>query len=135
MTATVSILVARHDGALKIPKAALRFQPKLSDEERQELEKYLRARQDGGTRDGTTVGSEAQRKRWQGMPKVWILTPEGFLRPVTVRLGISDDQFTELLDGGLREGQDLVTGIIDGDGRGSGASRRSNAARLPRLRF
>ncbi len=66
MTATVSILVARRDQVLKIPKAALRFQPKLSEEERDEIEASLRERRDGGSRDGAAPVSEAQRKRWQG---------------------------------------------------------------------
>ncbi|HEX9871805.1 MAG TPA: efflux RND transporter periplasmic adaptor subunit [Candidatus Tectomicrobia bacterium] len=135
MTATVSILVARRDQVLKIPKAALRFQPKLSEEERDEIDAYLRHRREGGSRDGAVPVSEAQRKRWLGMPKVWFLTPEGFLRPVQVRLGISDDQFTELIDDGLQEGQALVTGVVDGDGRGGTTSRPSNTSGPPRLRF
>jgi len=136
MTATVSILIAQRDQALKIPKAALRFQPKLSEEEREEIEKYVRDRRDGGSRDGAAPVPEAQGKRWQSTPKVWILTPDGFLRPVAVRLGISDDQFTELIGDGLQEGQELVTGVMDKDGRGGGgASRRSTTSGPPRLRF
>jgi HlyD family secretion protein len=134
MTATVSILVAQRDQALKIPKAALRFQPKLSEEEREALEKSFRERRGGASRDGATPVSGAQPKRWQSMPKVWILTPEGFLRPVVVRLGISDDQFTELMGDGLQEGQELVTGVMTQDGRGGGVSRPSSS-RPPRLRF
>jgi HlyD family secretion protein len=135
MTATVSILVARRDQALKIPKAALRFQPKLSEREREDLEKYVRERQDKRARDGATPVAESQRRRWQAMPKVWTLTPEGFVRPITVRLGISDDHFTELLGDGLQEGQELVTGMIDQDGGGGGASRPSTTSAPPRLRF
>jgi HlyD family secretion protein len=134
MTATVSILVARRDQALKIPKAALRFQPKLSEREREDLEKYVRERQDKRSRDGATPVAESQRRRWQAMPKVWMLTPEGFVRPITVRLGISDDHFTELLGDGLQEGQELVTGMMDQDG-GGGASRPSTTSAPPRLRF
>ena len=37
MTATVSILVAQRDKVLKIPKAALRFQPKLTPQEREQF--------------------------------------------------------------------------------------------------
>jgi HlyD family secretion protein len=135
MTATVSILVARRDQVLKIPKAALRFQPKLSEEEREELEKYFRKRRDGGSPDGAAPVSDVQRKRWQGLPKVWVLTPEGFLRPIAVHLGISDDQFTEATGDSLQEGQALVTGMMDGEGRGSGSSRPSTASGSPRWRF
>lgn len=135
MTATVAILVARRNQVLKIPKAALRFQPKLSEQEREEIEKYVRERRDGGSRDGVTPISEAQRKRWQGMPKVWVLTREGFLRPIAVRLGISDDQYTELIGEGLQEGQELITGMMDKDGRGSSVTRPSTTSSPPRLRF
>jgi HlyD family secretion protein len=135
MTATVSILVARRDQVLKIPKAALRFQPKLSEEERDEIEAYLRDRRDDGARDEVVPVSQAQRKRWLGTPKVWFLTPEGTLRPTPVRLGISDDQFTELIDASLQEGQALVTGMQDADGRGGNASRPSTTSGSPRLRF
>ena len=136
MTATVAILVARRDQALKIPKAALRFQPKLSEEEREDLERYVRARRDGGSRHHAVPVSDAQRKRWQSLPMVWILTPEGYLRPAAVRLGISDDQFTELVGDGLQEGQELVIGVTDKDGRGGpGASRQATTSGPPRLRF
>jgi HlyD family secretion protein len=136
MTATVSILVAQREQALKIPKAALRFQPKLSETEREDLEKYLREHRDGGSRDGRAAILETQHKRWQSGPKVWILTPEGFVRPIAVRLGISDDQFTELIGDDLQDGQEVVTGVVDKDGRGSGgASRASTTSGSPRLRF
>jgi HlyD family secretion protein len=136
MTATVSILVAQRDQALKVPKAALRFQPKLSEAEREQLEQYVRERPDGGSRDAAAPASRAQRRRWQGTPTVWILTPEGSLRPVAVQLGISDEQFTELISDGLEAGQEVVTGVMDHDERGrTGASQRSTTSGPPRLRF
>jgi HlyD family secretion protein len=135
MTATVSILVARREQVLKIPKAALRFQPKLSATEREDIETYLRERPNAPAQDGVTSASDVQRKRWQGMPKVWILTPEGFLRPVLVRLGISDEQSTELMGDSLQVGQELVTGVMDGDGRGGGGPRPSSTSSQPRFRF
>jgi HlyD family secretion protein len=136
MTATVSILVAQREQALKIPKAALRFQPRLTEGEREALENYLRERHDGGARGGIMAAPETQRRRWQSVPKVWTLTREGFLRPIVVQLGISDDQFTELVGDGLQVGQEVVTGVIDREGRsGGGASRSSTTSGSPRLRF
>ena len=40
-----------------------------------------------------------------------MLTSEGILAPVMVRLGISDDQFSELQAGDLQEGQELLIGV------------------------
>ncbi len=135
MTSTVSILIARRDQALKIPKAALRFQPKLSEQEREELEKASGERKNGRSQEEAKPVSEAQRKRGQGLPRVWTLTPEGFLRPISVRLGISDDQFTELIGDGLQEGQEVVTGMVDKEGGRGGASRSSNTSGPSGLRY
>jgi HlyD family secretion protein len=135
MTATVAILIAQRQQALKIPKAALRFQPKLSEAERQDLDRYLRDRRGDASGAVPVVRSEAQSKRWQSAPNVWILTPEGFLRPVALRLGISDDQFTELIGDELQVGQELVIGLMDKGGPSGGASRRSSMPGPPRLRF
>ena len=135
MTATVSILVARRDNVLKIPKAALRFQPRLTDREREELSRLGQQRPGAAPPGGMSAETGGQRRRWQNMPKVWVVTPEGFLKPIAVRLGISDDQYTELLDDALSEGQELVTGIMDQDGAGADKSRPSTTSRPPRLGF
>lgn len=135
MTATVSILVARRDQVLKIPKAALRFQPKLSDQEREALEQSLREPRAQRPRDDAVLRADGQRRRWQTMPKVWVLSPEGLLRPILVRLGVSDEQYTELIGEGLQEGQELIVGIVSGDRRDNAGARPSPGATQPRLRF
>jgi HlyD family secretion protein len=135
MTATVSILVAQRQNVLKIPKAALRFQPRLTEQEREEIGRYWRARQQASTHDGMVAASAGQWRRWQSMPKVWVVTPEGFPRPIAVRLGISDDQYTELVGDTVHEGQELIVGLQDGDGRGASGPRPSSAPRPPQWRF
>jgi HlyD family secretion protein len=80
MTANVSIIVAEKKDVLKIPNAAIRFRPSDKTKPRQ-LQK------------GTGI---------------WVLENEKVKRlPVTV--GISDGNFSELIAGDLREGQDVVT--------------------------
>jgi hypothetical protein len=113
----------------------LRFQPKLSEQEREEVEKASGERKNGRSQEEAKPVSEAQRKRGQGLPRVWTLTPEGFLRPISVRLGISDDQFTELIGDGLQEGQEVVTGMVDKEGGRGGASRSSNTSGPSGLRY
>jgi HlyD family secretion protein len=100
MTADVSIEVARVDGALKLPNAALRFKPESAATE-------------GGGGGG---GSGGKKKSSAGSSKptheVWVQTPGG-LRPVKVALGISDGTHTQVLEGGLKEGQEVVTGVSE----------------------
>lgn len=132
MTATVSILVARGENVLKIPKAALRFQPPLTPKEREQFGTAFQKRQAARASDGTGA---APRRSWQNTPKVWSLTPEGTLRPIAVRLGMNDDQFSALQEGNLQEGQELIIGLSEKDGRGAGGAPPSSTSRPPPVRF
>jgi hypothetical protein len=75
------------------------------------------------------------RKAWQSIPRVWTLTSEGELWPVAVRLGINDDQFSELQEGNLQEGQELIIGLNTNDGRGASGGPPSPTSRPPPVRF
>src|SRR5437773_5170998 len=66
MTATVSILVAQRQNVLKIPKAALRFQPPLTPKEREQFITALQKQPALQTSDGA---SAAPRRAWQNTPK------------------------------------------------------------------
>jgi HlyD family secretion protein len=132
MTATVLILVAQQDNVLKVPKAALRFQPQLTAEEREQFVTLFRESQ--GTHTSGDPGG-ALRRLWQNTPKVWTLTPEGMLRPIAVRLGIHDDQFSELTAGEVQEGQELIISLSDTDGRGPSRTPPASTSRPPPARF
>jgi HlyD family secretion protein len=131
MTATVSILVAQRQNALKIPKAALRFQPQLTPQER---EKFITAFQKQQMAIASNGRGATPRKAWQTTPKVWTLTPEGAPWPIAVRLGISDDQFSELHEGSLQEGQELIIGFNDTDGQKASSGPPSSTSRQPPVR-
>ncbi len=79
MTANVSVIVAEKKDVLKIPNAALRFKP-------------------------------AERSKSRPLEKgsgVWIVVNEKPKR-IPVNLGVSDGSFTEMVSGGLKEGQDVI---------------------------
>jgi HlyD family secretion protein len=44
--------------------------------------------------------------------RVWILNGNRAPEPTALRLGISDDTYTEVVSGDLSEGQDVITGIL-----------------------
>jgi HlyD family secretion protein len=79
MTANVSIIVSIKKDVLKIPNAALRFKPD---------EKVKTALQQKGA-------------------GVWILE-QGKAKRVPVSLGISNGNYTELVSGNIKEGQELI---------------------------
>ena len=55
--------------------------------------------------------------------RVWVLTEAG-PRPVPVRAGLSDGATTALLDGELREGMEVITGMAaQGSGSTAAATR------------
>jgi HlyD family secretion protein len=61
--------------------------------------------------------------------RAWVYTPATKqLKAIRLRLGISDGTWTELLDGELQPGQELVTGILIGD---EGANRGTSGAASP----
>jgi HlyD family secretion protein len=126
MTATVSIRVAQRDNVLKVPKAALRFRPQLTPEERQRFANAWQERQ------RTDQNKNARVARWQTLPKVWNLTSERALQPIVVQLGISDEQFSELTSDSLREGQELIIGLEARESPGAGPSQ---SGQRPRLRL
>lgn len=135
MTATVSILVAEREKVLIIPKAALRFQPLLTEKQREQLTSTGQERRGTSSVDGIGRPGDGQRRQWQATPKVWVTTQDGLPRPIAVRLGISDDQFTELMDGSLHEGDEIIIGVAARDGQGSSGPRSSTGGRGPQFRF
>ncbi len=79
MTANVSIIISTKKDVLKIPNAALRFKP---------AEKSKTAAQQKGS-------------------GVWILE-QGNPKRVPISIGISDGNYTELVSGWIKEGQELI---------------------------
>jgi HlyD family secretion protein len=53
---------------------------------------------------------ERRRERPQNLAVVWKLLPDKSLQPVRVRTGITDYTFTEVAEGELKEGDQVVTG-------------------------
>ncbi|MBI4590270.1 MAG: efflux RND transporter periplasmic adaptor subunit [Candidatus Rokubacteria bacterium] len=60
--------------------------------------------------------------------RVWIVGADGKPKPLTLQLGISDGNFTEVLKGGLREGQEVIVGSTERPAARPGSSG-------PRLRL
>ncbi len=103
MTANVSIEVARRENALKIPSAALRFRPKGIPGENSRQE---------GKKEGM---ASASRKSGARGEQVYVLennTP----RLVKVKTGISDSTGAELLEGNLKEGDQLIVEQLESGG-------------------
>ncbi|MFN3531495.1 MAG: efflux RND transporter periplasmic adaptor subunit [Candidatus Brocadia sp.] len=94
MTANTSILVARAENVLRVPNAALRYTP--SEVLKTEADKKA------------LIDRKFARKT---VSHIWVID-KGKLKQVAVKLGIGDDSFTEILEGDIKEGQEVVIGEI-----------------------
>lgn len=95
MTANVTIETARKDNVLKIPSAALRFKPAAGE------------KTDKGKTEKS--GGQVPRKtKKEPMEKVYILGKDNKPVSVRVRTGLSNDGQVELVEGNLKEGDEVI---------------------------
>lgn len=106
MTANAKILTEERGDVLKAPNEALRFRPSGADGAPIKLD--IRKREEG-----------------PGLPgRVWVLDANGQPAARSVRLGVSDGKFTEVLAGELRAGESVILKQADADAAHKPAKRR-----------
>ena len=90
MTATARIIVASRQNVLRVPDQALRYSP-------------------GALQRARPAGAGATDSRSAGKSQVWVLR-DG--RPIAVALkpGFDDDTYTEVIEGELHSGDQVITG-------------------------
>jgi HlyD family secretion protein len=118
MTATADITVQKVTNAILVPNAALRFTPPT----RKEAKKKKRS--DGGSVMGKLMPRppRPQKRSSNNHPdeaktttsrRVWTLN-DGRLVPIPVKTGATDGIMTEILEGDIAPGTELVVAIVSG---------------------
>ncbi|HEV3468835.1 MAG TPA: efflux RND transporter periplasmic adaptor subunit [Pyrinomonadaceae bacterium] len=127
MTANLTITIDERRDVLKIPNAALRFTPQLTEEQRaarraQAGRQQGRARRQSEDAGGAENAAQPEGRRGgevapptapvlEGQTRrVWVLGPEGQPRPRRIKIGLTDGASTEVVEGELREGDVVITG-------------------------
>jgi HlyD family secretion protein len=111
MTANVTIVYAERPSALAVPNAALRFHPSPALANRGAAAPSKR-----GAQASTAAADEKAEAR-----RIWVmrgLSPE----PVAARIGLTDGTMTEVLDGDLRENDEVVIEAVEPGSTPSGTS-------------
>jgi HlyD family secretion protein len=126
MTATVSVIVRRRDDVLRIPQAALRFRPEGVERTGPGSRPPTAGAGQAATGAGQAAAAPAGRRegrsgngpggaggpRESGRPAVvYVLGADGRPQAAPVRLGLSDGQFVEVVEG-LEQGAQIVTGEL-----------------------
>jgi len=105
MTANVSIIVNRKSGILKVPNASLRFRPA-------EKESSQPGKKQAGLREGRAG--------------VYVVA-DGKAERIPITPGISDGNFTEVVGGDLKEGQEVIVEAV--------GKKNQAGAGSPRMHF
>ncbi len=149
MTATVSMIVGEAKDKLLIPNSALRFTPQITQEEMQQMFEVMKRERQAGRGDSAQTGeapsgrtggpsspsgSQFGLRGEQGMSqrkdagRVWIIDESGKLKPVLLRIGVTDNSYTEVVRSQLEEGQEVITGENQAE-EGGNPNRNSQAMR------
>jgi HlyD family secretion protein len=110
MTANITFQIEASEEVLRVPAAALRFVP-LAAQVRPEDKHHVDGIPSNPIESGKkrSTGEKVEQARSRQHRLVWV--QEGpLLRAVPVTLGLMENQFAELLEGELTEGQAVVTG-------------------------
>ena len=111
MTANVSVQIEKKDDVLKVPSSALRFKPK---EKESKGKKGKGAEEEKGGRPGKGGGAPGQKRGAAhgggagAGQKVYLLNEEQKPVPVTIKTGITDGTFVELVEGNLKENDEVI---------------------------
>jgi len=107
LTANVRFEVSRRNNVLQVPNVALRWKPRpdqVVPDARQEYTSSLRRGKDTDGKPDPRAEREPHDQR-----TVWVQEGD-LLRPVTVKIGLSDGVNTEIVNGAIEEGASIVVG-------------------------
>jgi HlyD family secretion protein len=115
MTASLSFEVDSRDDVVKLPNAALRFFPnskQVRPEDRHLVEGLEQNNEEDAAQSERALSADERSKlrKQRNRRHVWVVEGQ-FLRAVEVMTGLSDSQFTEMIEGSFQPGDRLVTGV------------------------
>lgn len=108
LTANLQFEVSRHTNALLVPNAALRWRPTAQQVAPEARDEFVRAQRKTRATPGEKPVAGAEKDR-HDRGTLWV-EDSGFVKPVKVRIGLSDGLQTEIVKGDIQEGATVVVG-------------------------
>jgi HlyD family secretion protein len=112
MTANLSFQINRQENILKIPNPALRFYPnreKVHPDDRKILDGFEDQKEFADSPKMVSADEKADNSKALSYRHVWVDDGK-YLRGKKVRIGISDNRYTQLLEGEISPDEELVIG-------------------------
>jgi HlyD family secretion protein len=109
MTAYVNITVAERKGVLLVPNAGLRYRPAKAEAKKPDVNQTGNDRKDNGVASSPARAKSSRPQKDAFSGTVYLLE-SGKLKPVSVSLGITDNRNTEVVEGQLKAGDEVVVG-------------------------
>jgi len=139
MTATASILVDRRQNVLRVPTLAIRFQPpadiaaNFTDQkpasggtapaqgnpQAGESKAHWRQQSGGNTANGGGSNAQADQSDSFRPGRIWVIGQNQIPRPVSVKVGLNDNRYVEISSDDLKEGDDIIIGMMASDATSS----------------
>ena len=117
MTATISFETDNRSKVMRIPNSALRFYPDIKQvrvEDRKILEgttdEQNKQQEDAEVGGRLTADERVEARRKRSHRHVWVVEGNK-LKAVAVTIGLSDNKYTEMVEGELKVGDRMVMGI------------------------
>ncbi len=104
MTASIQFEVARRPDVLLVPNQALRWRPTP--------EQITPNARSGFSPQNDSENADDDQRVVVDSPTVWVVADDGLVRPVEITTGLSDGMVTEILDGDLEQGDEVVAAAI-----------------------
>jgi HlyD family secretion protein len=128
LTANLHFEVDKREHVLLVSNEALRWRPdpsQVATDARADYQKFLRGKSEDATGGDAKPGSEgkaqsqgkAKKGKGQHWGMVWVKDGK-YVRPVKVRLGLTDGTETEVVEGNLEEGATVIAGDAAQNGGG-----------------
>jgi HlyD family secretion protein len=135
MTANVTFVYAEKKDALRVPNAAMRFKPPaelLAPTTAAPGARAAGSKRGGGGGTPASHGGGATRMHANqpaDQRQVWVLRA-GEPKPVTIKVGVSDGSVSEVVEGDLKEDDEVITDVASGAATGGAATTKGG----PRFR-
>ncbi len=109
MTANVKFEIERRPKVLLVPNGALRWKPR-DEQIALDFREASKGESAAASMSGSTRKRPLANKAGEEPQKLWVVSEEGLVRPIEVRVGTSDGIQTEISGDGLQEGMEVVIG-------------------------